>query len=112
MKIIVPMIAPGMNQIRDMHHFEYKRTREAWQRTIYALIGRQKRPVGKVRIEVHVEHSRLYDPDNLVGCAKIPLDCLVQLGVIPNDKEENLTLSVTQSKSKEKQTTISIEEEK
>lgn len=112
MKFIVPMVAPGINQIRDMHFRVYKRTRDTWKRTMFALIGRQKRPVGKVRIEVHVEHSRLYDPDNLAGCAKIPLDCLVQLGVIPNDKEENLTLSVTQSKSKEKQTTISIEEEK
>lgn len=110
MKIIVPMVAPGMNQIRDMHHFEYKRLRETWQRTMWALIGRQKKPVGKVKVSIHVEHTRLYDPDNLVGCAKIPLDCLVRLEVLPNDTPENLTLSVTQSKSKEKQTTILIEE--
>lgn len=110
MKITVPMVAPGMNQIRNMHHFEYKRTREAWQRTMYALIGRQKIPHGKVIVSIHVDHARLYDPDNLMGSAKIPLDCLVRLEILPDDKPENLLLLVTQSKSKDKQTTITIEE--
>jgi len=109
MKIIVPLVAPGMNQIRAMHFHAYRRLRDVWQRTIWALVGRQKRLMGKVNVSIHVEHSRLYDPDNLVGCAKIPLDCLVRLGIIPTDTPEHLTLSVTQEKSKEKQTTITLE---
>lgn len=114
-RITVPMVPPSINKMRHMHFHDYRRLRDRWESTMYILMGHRQlselrqRPVGKVHVQMHIEHTRLFDPDGLYSAVKIPLDCLVRLEIIPNDTPENLTLSVTQAKSKEKQTTIVID---
>lgn len=53
----------------------------------------------KVRFEMTIHHSRMFDPDNLVACAKVPLDAAKSLGIILDDSPSHIELSVKQLKS-------------
>ncbi len=118
MKITVPMVPPGINQRLKMHHMDYKRVRDGWQSAIYHLVSGLNRANlytahtrhEKMRVKIHIEHSRLFDPDNLTSAAKTPLDCLRRLKFLFDDTPQYLELDVTQSKSRENQTTIEITE--
>lgn len=116
MKITVPMVPPSPNQLRRTyrHYQAYKRLRDGWQRTIWALKGSsasswESNPRGKVLVRIHIEHGRLFDPDNLVGACKPVLDSLKNLCFIRDDSTEFLELKVTQERSIERKTTIEIQ---
>ena len=61
---------------------------------------------GKFRISVTGRRRRLIDPDNL--CPKYLIDCLRYAGAIPDDRAQDIELSVRQEKigSKEEEVTI------
>lgn len=62
-----------------------------------------------VRIRVRVEsfRGRLIDPDNL--CPKYFIDCLRYAGLIPNDTAADIVLEVSQKKSGDERTEITVE---
>lgn len=61
-----------------------------------------------MRVRIHVQHSRLYDYDNLVSGCKPILDSLKSLGYIIDDSPEHIELSITDEKSIERQTIIEV----
>lgn len=62
---------------------------------------------GRVQVRVTSYRNRLLDPDNL--CPKYFIDCLRYAEIIPNDREADIKLEVTQQKAKEERTEITIE---
>ena len=110
MKITVPMVPPSGNQMRRQyrHPFAYLKLRDSWQRTIWALAKRQPAMEVKAAVKLHVEHGRLYDEDNLIAGCKPILDSLKRLSLIRDDSPEFLELTVTQEKSRERQTIIEV----
>lgn len=114
MRIVVPMVPPSGNQMRRKyrHPFAYQKLRDGWKRTIWAMgtAGRNGVKAGNARllVKIHVEHSRLYDEDNLVSGCKPILDSLKGLGYIKDDSPEHIELEITQEKSIERQTTIEV----
>jgi Holliday junction resolvase RusA-like endonuclease len=73
-----------------------------------AKLKRWARVRNRLKVEIHVEHLQPFDQDNLYSCAKLPLDALVRMDFLADDSPEFIDLTVTQSRSKAKQTTISI----
>lgn len=64
----------------------------------------------RVQLSIVSFRRRLIDPDNL--CPKYFIDCLRYAGIIPNDREEDITLQVSQVKVKtkaEERTELEIE---
>lgn len=105
----VPRIPPSPNQLHGKHwraRFNLKNTwivelqvgaqREDWARL------REWHEVSKVKFEMIIHHSRFFDPDNLVSCAKVPLDAAKWLGFITDDSSKWIELVVTQEKAKRK----------
>jgi len=49
-------------------------------------------------LEIHSRRTRLLDPDNTFASAKPLIDALVEIGLLPDDGPEDITLKVTQEK--------------
>jgi hypothetical protein len=109
-KIIVPMVPPSGNQMRRRyrHPFAYLKLRDTWKHNIWALGPRFRAGNEKMDVTIHVEHSRLYDEDNLIAGCKPILDSLKSLCYIKDDSPAFIELKVTQAVSREKQTTIEV----
>ena len=118
--IVCPGCPPSANVLKRKyrHPMAYKRLRDGWQRTIYALVGWHDRQwlqaqakVGtKMLVTITLLHSRLYDADNAVAACKPLLDCLKRLEFIRNDDPGHLELEVEQQKIRANETWISIRE--
>lgn len=118
--VLLPGILPSANvlkrKFRNPH--AYKRLRDSWQRMCWGLIQGQDRQWllvqsalrTKMRVDVTLQHSRAYDPDNLVASVKPILDGLVNLGFLAADDPEHLELHVTQLKIRQNETTVCIRE--
>ena len=57
----------------------------------------------RIRVQIIIHHSRLFDPDNMVSCAKVPLDAAKYLGIISDDSHRCIELEVSQEKSKRRE---------
>lgn len=62
---------------------------------------RENADAARVSIRITSYRRRLLDPDNL--CPKYFIDCLRYAGLIKNDREQDIELTVRQSKVKTKQ---------
>lgn len=62
----------------------------------------------KVKIFICVHHPRSFDADNLYSCGKLPLDAAKGLGIIADDDNKHLELSITQEHGSPKFTFFSI----
>ena len=113
------MVPPPANELRRKYQDpqEYKRLRDSWQRTIYALVSVRDRldlqfsadEGASARVSIVVEHRRLYDPDKLPASIQPVLDSLVNLGLIRDDSFRlPRFVTVAQKKSPEMQTQIEI----
>src|SRR5271170_7979336 len=118
MKLIIPLTPPSGNRMRRYYRTpgRYRQLRYTWQRTIWALAGIKEKATlpkpeagKKIRVGIHVEHKRLYDEDNLVaGCKVIP-DVLKRLAFINDDSPDWIDLQVTQEKSPNMRTILTLE---
>lgn len=63
---------------------------------------------GRVSVRIVSYRKRLLDPDNLIGGAKYFTDTLRYCGLIPDDREQDITLQVEQKKSNQECTLIEI----
>jgi hypothetical protein len=116
--ITVPMIPPSGNALRRRFRspFEYKRLREGWQHTIWAMIqGRDKRWLEetakagtKMFAGITIYHRKAYDMDNAHAGIKPILDSFVRLGYLAGDDHDHLQVQIEQVKSVQGQTTINI----
>jgi len=66
-----------------------------------ATATREAPNTGRFRVRITGYRRRLLDPDNL--CAKYFVDCLRYAGLIPNDREQDITLEVGQIKVAKKE---------
>ena len=67
--------------------------------------------IGKrMRVDVTLQHFRLYDADSKYSCLKPLLDSMVELEFLAGDTEELLDLHVSQEKIRASTTVISIRE--
>lgn len=118
--IPVPMVPPSANVLRRRyrHPMAYKRLRDSWKRMLWALVqGHDKdwllamAALGKrMRVDINIMHSRLYDRDNAYGSVKPCLDSLVSLHFLAGDSEKHIDLHVEQTKSRANETIITIRE--
>lgn len=112
----VPRIPLTINRIMRGHWSKRVANKKLWTLELSACISNSgKRALkawaeckNKVRLEIHVVHSRAFDPDNLVSAAKIPCDAMVTMGFLAGDREQNIELKVTQELAKEKITRFKI----
>lgn len=93
-EIQVPGIPPSLNQMRNMHHFEWNRTKREWAHLI-SLIAQRKRPSkpfekAVVTLTYHFRDKRRRDPDNYSG--KFLLDPLVEMGFLVDDSFDHVEL--------------------
>lgn len=118
--ITVPFTPPSANVLKRKYRnpHAYARLRDSWQHTIYYLIDAQTRmwleamaKLGKkMRVEITIQHKKLYDEDNAMAGCKPLLDSLVRLKLLADDNSAHLELSVTQEKINADSTRISIRE--
>ena len=126
MKLTIPRVPPSLNVLMRMHYRRRGKLKELWRQELacaangQASMARLKLWGGavrglKARVEMVLYLAQLRDQDNLVGSAKIPLDCMKLagggLGWIADDDPAHLDLSVTQvkCKRKEQRTEITVE---
>ena len=64
----------------------------------------EKAYTGRIHVRVTVCRKILCDPDN--STPKYVLDCLRLAGLIPNDREQDITLETRQEKTREQETTL------
>ncbi len=88
-RFVIEASLPGANQLREMSPFIYARAKKTWGGVV-ALYARraQLKPVeGPVYFEFHfLEKDKRRDPDNMFsGAAKIAVDALKEIGIIPGD---------------------------
>lgn len=116
--ILVPMIPPPANSYARMHWAVRKAELDKWKRTIWAMVqSRDKRFLEnnctsgrKMRVEITFQHKREYDQDNMHAVCKLPLDALVRLRLLFDDKPSDCELHVNQELLNAKQTKIYITE--
>lgn len=61
-----------------------------------AQSGSQGAPLQRIRVEITLFRVNLLDTDNKWGSVKPLLDCIREAGLIPNDRECDIALNVTQ----------------
>ena len=117
--IRIPRTPPSLNELRgkfkNIH--EYQRLRDSIQSDIFHLTKKvdvrglraHKDLKHRAKVLILVERKKLLDKDNLYGGIKPLLDALVRLEFIVDDSAKWIDLDVTQEKSNDPQTVISIE---
>ena len=114
----VEALPPTINLLSRKHWSYRKNQKTLWMELMRSALGINKMRTlrawcelrHRVRIKVHVNHRRAFDPDNLYSCAKIPLDSLGPrgLGCIVDDSTKWIDLIVEESVGREVHTDISI----
>ena len=106
----VPRIPPSPNKLHGQNWRMRFREKHTWIVELQVGAGREKiqqlrewHEVSRLRVEMIIHHSRLFDPDNLVSCAKVPLDAAKWLGFITDDSSKWIELHVSQVKSSRKE---------
>jgi head-tail adaptor len=116
--ILVPMLPPPANRLARAHWSERVKQLVSWKRTIHALIqGRDRQYLmenakerRKMTVRITFQHRQEYDQDNMLAVCKLPLDALVRLGFLADDKPEFCDLHVAQELVNDKWTRIYITE--
>ncbi len=116
----VPRVFPTINTL-SRKHWGYRHNQIALTQTEFtAILGRNKMKYlrfwaecnRRVEIRITVYHRKAFDPDNLISCAKIPLDSLKGLRCIVDDSDKWITLHVRQEISKDVRTVFRIRPER
>lgn len=95
-------IPPSPNVIRRKYRnpHAYMRLRNSWEIMLRSapaphhrkVLTEQAKKGGKLTVQITMQHSRLYDPDNLMGAQKLVLDALVNIGYLAADSADKLVL--------------------
>lgn len=113
----VPRIPVTINRLSREHWSKRVLHRKTWMLEIRAALGTGRKYQelrawaecgDKVRVEVHVIHTKEFDPDNLYSAAKIPMDAMKGIGCLADDTNKHVELVVTQAIGKEKVTQFRI----
>jgi len=92
--------SPNVIRRRFRNPHAYRRLRESWELMLKTApaphhrkaLADQAKKAGKLQVQITMHHSRLYDPDNLVGAQKVVLDALVNIGYLAGDSPDKLLL--------------------
>lgn len=98
-------LPPSPNVLRRKYKnpHAYKKLRGEWEHMcLYGVSGSDtviqwRRTVKggvKIRLDARLYHKGRFDPDNLVGCLKIVIDALVNVGYIIDDDPAHLELGM------------------
>ena len=95
----------------------YARMRDEWSWNLMAAATLNERhalkqfpkTMKRTKIDIHVQHSRLFDRDNLWASVKPILDSMKNLHWITDDSDEEIELQVTQGKAQPDKTVIKLE---
>ena len=100
------------NKLLRMHFAQRARLKKAIE---IQLVGFGDAPIPEMIPKIRVEITRHYgyrkrefDLDNLYGSAKLLLDAMRGIGVIPDDTPKHIDLCVEQKKSPDKSTFVTI----
>ena len=110
--IQVPEVAPSLNRLIRMHWAARRRLLKKWEWSVYVEVYRVAGPLamrfqGKFRVHIMRRSRHMLDQDNLAGSAKLVLDSLVAVRVIPDDSPEHIEL-ICEQESGSSQTTITV----
>jgi hypothetical protein len=107
------------NELRRKYRspFTYAKLRDEWGWELFAAATLKQRTALKamatsgkrIWIEITVQHTRLFDRDNLWSSVKPLLDSMVQLRWLAGDSEKHIDLLVVQSAGKPDKTRIRLE---
>lgn len=119
--IDVPYSPCSLNQLYGRHWTYGMKEKKLWMDYLFKLTqpiqrgllmnwGREKR---KVRVDIAIYHSRMFDRANLFGACKPIEDAIVKLEWAHDDRDAYMNTSIKQFKSKrtEQHTCIRIWEE-
>jgi Holliday junction resolvase RusA-like endonuclease len=95
----LPGATPSNNTLLRMHWAKYQRQKVAlaWEVTTAATLSRWRSPApDRVTVTIHRIGRKQLDRDNLYGGAKMLIDALTISGLIVDDSEAHIDLTVTQ----------------
>lgn len=107
------MVPCSLNRLLRSHWSFKQQQLTAWHTILYVALDATKiqekkalmakaQLATRMRLDIEVHHSRLFDHDNLVGSVKPLVDAVKHLGLIYDDRPAFLELKVTQKKSTRK----------
>lgn len=121
-QIIVNRKLPSLNELRHKYanHHAYARLRDGWKHDVWCLIGARNLKLlvahvdlkHRCKLSIHSERRGKrweLDRDNLLGGCKPVIDAIKACGVIGDDSPKWLDLEVTQQRSPDLRTHITLE---
>ena len=101
---------PSPNRTLRMHWAVRRKVfKDIYDQVFWQVKQARWKGKGSVQISVERRSAVLMDPDNLIGSLKPVIDGLVRAGVMPDDKEEDISFgTIKQVKSKRKDAELII----
>lgn len=118
-KLIVWQVPKSLNGLLRMYKYpwKYAKYRDDWGWVLKAAaspnersaLGQMAKSGKRMKVNISMQHTRLYDRDNLYGSVKPVVDSLVELGWLVGDSDKRVDLAVTQVKGQPDKTIILME---
>lgn len=101
--LVVPLKTPSLNTLTRGHWSGYHKLKKRWLEEIRVarmqagLFGRPQFPKATLLFERFAVQPIL-DTDNRVGGLKIPIDCLVEDGILLADDDQHVSYSIVETR--------------
>jgi len=94
--LTIPLLPPSLNAWQSCHWAKRKRIKDEWCNAVWALCNESRiPPMERIHLEavLFFATKRKRDTDNYVITYKIVQDCLVRIGMIPDDNTDHVSIS-------------------
>jgi hypothetical protein len=107
----IPRVPPSLNIQMHWHWSKRKKEKLLWQQEIITAFGAGRIPqaTDRMKMEITMFNSRLYDADNLAGAYKVVVDAIKELGFIKEDSRKWVDLQYDQMKVPRNKSSTHIE---
>lgn len=118
-RLVIFQVPRSLNGLLRMYKYpwKYAKYRDDWAMLLKcaaspnerSALGQMAKAGKRVKVSIALQHTRLYDRDNLWGCVKPLVDSLVNLGWLAGDSDKDIDLAVTQVKGQPDKSIILME---
>ena len=109
----LPTPTPSNNALLRMHWSKRGRTQKELAKEMWAItkikVWTKRPPPVYVKVAIRRIGRRRLDQDNLYGGTKMLIDCLIQCGLIQDDDEKHIDLTVEQEIGRPPRTHVRLE---